>query len=77
LDPTSTELQNTLNLARQRDIVIAPSAIVANFSPVFYPPDEAKDIAVFTIQGNEAQITRHQNDGRPFNLKHDYRIKDF
>ncbi len=68
LGPLSTNFQDALNLARKRDIVIAPWAIVANSAPVFYPPDDAKGVLVFTVQGEEAQITYHQNDGKPFKI---------
>lgn len=68
LGPTSSEMQNALNLARQRDIVISHWAIVSSSSPFFSLPSDVSEIMIVKIQGDSATIDYHKHEGGSFRL---------
>ena len=67
----ATDFQNLTNLARKRDIVIAPFGIAANRPCTFYPPEKVVEVVVLIVAGDEVRIRRYQNEGEPFELNID------
>jgi hypothetical protein len=67
----ATDFQNLTNLARKRDIVIAPFGIAANRPCTFYPPEKVVEVVILIVTGDEVRIRRYQNEGEPFELNID------
>lgn len=69
IGPTSTGLQDAINLARKRDIVIAPEAIVLNYATTFNPPVDIKRIVLYQLHEEKVSVSKYENEGKPFTLK--------
>ena len=68
LGPTLGELQEAINLARQRDIVIAPRAILLNSKPVFTTGEAISTIMLVSVQGERATIQYQEKEGNQFTV---------
>lgn len=65
LGPTSLA-QDAFNLSKQRDIVIAPKAIVANFKPELHPSAEINKIVILDVAGDSAIASYYEKIGNTF-----------
>jgi len=64
----ASDLQNLANLAKERDIVIAPFDIVANRLSTFCPPAEVTEIVLLSVTSDNVRVDRYRNEGKPFEL---------
>ena len=60
LGPTSTAMQDAINLAQQRDIVIAPRDIVNSTSPIFSPSNKISKLMIVDVNEESATIQYQQ-----------------